>query len=128
MLCRTKNEDEILAHDLGEVGDQIFADMETLALEISKTDFLKRGPAQSLNMLTRFVEASRGITRQMSLKRDGPWGRRLFESRKRVAEAMEHQLNRSVDTIISAFPTVQMGSFGEHGTGRPGSNGSTGCG
>ncbi len=119
VLCRTKNEDEILASDLGEVGDQIFADMESLAFEITRADFLKRGPAKSLNMLTRFVEASRGITRQMSLKRDGPWGQRLFDSRRRVAESMEHQLNRSVDTIIAAFPTIQMGSFGANGGGRP---------
>ncbi len=119
VLCRSKNEDKIRESELGEVGDQIFSDIEQLAGEIERTDFLKRGPAKSLNLLTQFVEASRGITRQMSLKRDGPWGKRLFESRKRVAQAMEHQLNRSVDTIISAFPTVKMGAFGDTGAHRP---------
>lgn len=119
VLCRTKSEDEIRQSELGEIGDQIFDDIETLATEIASTDYLRRGPAQGLNMLTNFVEASRGITRQMSLKRDGHWGKRLFEARRRVAHAMEHQLNRSVDTIIETFPTVKMGAFGDTGAGRP---------
>ena len=119
VLCRTKNEDEIIASELGSIGDQIFTDVEMLADEITNTNFVKRGPAKSLNVLNHFVEASRGITRQMSLKRDGPWGQRLFDARKRVAQAMEHQLNRSVDAIVSAFPTIEMGAFGSTGATRP---------
>ncbi len=119
VVCRTKNETQILESELGEVGNQIFADIDQLSIEISRTGFLKGGPARGLSMLTNFVEASRGITRQMSLKRDGPWGKRLFDARKRVSHAMEHQLNRSVDTIISALPTTKMGAFGPDGAHRP---------
>jgi hypothetical protein len=119
ILSRAPDDTKIVNTDLGEVGNLVFTEIESLADEIRTARVTNSEVTQLLGVLSRFVEISKGVTRQMGLRKEGPWGQRLFKSRAKVASALEHQMERAPDYVMGAFPLIFSGASSGTGVYRP---------
>jgi hypothetical protein len=98
--------------DMGLVGDLLFAEIETHGNAVCAA----RHPAFDVSAvaahLARFTEISTAIVREIDMRRDGRWGKRLLQDRAAVAEAMEGFMERAPQEIAAMLPMQKSGSFG----------------
>ena len=105
----TRHTDDTLISktDKGLVGEILFARMEALKNAIQAT----RHPLFDADMLAEqvksFSDLSSGITKEIELKRDGDWGRRLLADRASIGKAMDSFMERAPREVLAALPLVK---------------------
>jgi hypothetical protein len=62
--------------------------------------------------LARFVELSSNITKEIDMRRDGIWGKRLLADRAAVAETMDSLMEHAPKEIFAMLPVQKSGSYG----------------
>ena len=86
-----KTKDTLIANtDMGLVGELLLADIETHGNAVRATRHPVFDPRVLIDNLAQFAELSSCIVREMEIRRDGKWGKRLLADRAAVAEAMEN--------------------------------------
>jgi hypothetical protein len=117
-LLVTRHTDETLISktDMGLVGEILFTRMDALKTSIQAT----RHPqfdAEKLMLETRtFADLSRHIVKEIELKREGEWGKRLLEERVQIGKVMEGFMERSLKEFGAALPMSKGkgADFGKH--------------
>ncbi len=109
-VSRTTQDTLISSTDMGLVGEAIFCEMEAHLAAIRTT----RQPDFDAEMLCRhvasFAEYSKGMVKEVEMRRDGRWGQRLLKARSAVAEAMSGFMERAPREILAALP-IQRATY-----------------
>ena len=105
-LLVTRHTDETLISktDMGLVGEILFARMDALKTFIQAT----RHPlfdAEKLMMdVKTFADISSHIAKEIELKREGEWGKRLLAERVQIGKVMENFMDRAPKEFSGALP------------------------
>lgn len=105
MMISRKNDETLIAKtDMGLVGEILFARMDALKTSIQQT----RHPLFDAEMLMEevrtFADLSSHIVKEIELKRDGEWGKRLLAERVEIGKVMEGFMDRAPKEFNAALP------------------------
>jgi hypothetical protein len=104
MISRKNDETLISKTDMGLVGEILFDRMDALKTSIQLT----RHPLFDADMLMEevrsFADLSSNIVREIELKRDGEWGKRLLTERVMIGKVMEGFMDRAPREVSAALP------------------------
>ncbi len=90
---------------LAAVYDSLIARIEREAVTVARTLTARPFCAQPAALATAmFAELALGVTEEISVRKDGPWGKRLFAARGSVAKAMERAWETTVEAVDAAAP------------------------
>ncbi len=108
-----QTKDTLIANtDMGLVGELLLADIEMHGNAVRATRHPVFDPKSLIDHLAQFAELSSCIVREMDIRRDGKWGKRLLADRAAVAEAMENLMEHAPKEIAAMLPTLKTGSYG----------------
>jgi hypothetical protein len=102
----------ISSTDMGLVGDVLFADIEFHGNAVRTTRHPTFDPDVLIGHLAHFVELSSNITKEIDMRRDGKWGKRLLADRAAVAETMEGLMEHAPKEVFAMLPVQKSGSYG----------------
>jgi len=95
----------------GLVGEALLADMEDAAADLMQMRPVSLDASAAIDCVRSFAQLSGGIVRELGIKREGLWGKRMMAARATVAEAMDKLLSRAVKDINNTLPTQRAGGF-----------------
>jgi len=75
--------------DMGAIGDALFSDAEHFLHGFAHSPRSVAEAQLAVSALAGFAALTVGMTREIGIRKDGPWGKRLFELRARAAANME---------------------------------------
>jgi hypothetical protein len=106
-LLVTRHADETLISktDMGLVGEILFARMEALKESIQETRHPLFNADELMEEVKAFADLSSHIVKEIELKRQGEWGRRLLAERAQIGEVMENFMDRAPREVGAALPT-----------------------
>jgi hypothetical protein len=108
-----QTKDTLIANtDMGLVGELLLADIEMHGDAVRAARHPVFDPRTLIEHLANFAELSSCIVREMEIRRDGKWGKRLLADRAAVAEAMEGLMEHAPKEIAAVLPTLKSGSYG----------------
>ncbi len=102
----------ISATDMGLVGDLLFADIELHGGALRAARHPLFDADAMVDHLASFAVLSSSIVKEIDIRRDGKWGKRLLKDRAAVAEAMEGFMERAPKEIAAMLPVQKTGAFG----------------
>lgn len=105
--------------DAGHVGELLLSDIEDCVTRLATMRVDQTVAADVLAAVETFAQISTGIVRELGIKRDGAWGKRLMAARGAMAEQMERLLGRAVRDITATLPMVRRSSFSLHARRMP---------
>ena len=111
MIARQSQDTLISSTDMGLVGETLLADLDSCAMAIRSVRQPQFDAATLVENLKRFALISAGIVKEVEMRRDGRWGKRLMGDRAAVAEIMESMMRRAPREILAALPTLKIGSY-----------------
>jgi len=111
MIARQTHDTLISSTDMGLVGELLLDDLDTHAAAIRSVRQPLFDPDDLAEHLLKFALLSNGLVKEVEMRRDGRWGRRLMAERSAVAEIMESMTKRSPREILAALPTLKAGSY-----------------
>jgi len=105
-LLVTRHTDEILISktDMGLVGEILFARMEQLKESIQVTRHPLFSAEKLMEEVKAFADLSSHITKEIELKRQGEWGKRLLAERVEIGKVMESFMDRAPREVSAALP------------------------
>jgi hypothetical protein len=110
-LSRKMDDILISRTDAGQVGELLLCDLEDCVETLRAIRPDAASAARVLGPLERFSHISTGIVRELGIKRDGAWGRRLMTARSGIAGEAERLLARAVRDITATLPMTRRTSF-----------------
>jgi hypothetical protein len=105
LVTRHTDDTLIASTDMGLVGEILFARMDALKNSVQITRHPLFDAEKLMDEARIFAELSSNIVREIELKRDGEWGRRLLADRALVGEVMESFMDRAPREMAAALPT-----------------------
>lgn len=102
----------ISATDMGLVGDLLFADIEHHGGAIRAARHPVFDADAMIEHLSHFALLSSSIVKEIDIRRDGKWGKRLLKDRAAVAETMEGFMERAPKEVLTMLPVQKSGAFG----------------
>ena len=117
-LSRKTDDIVVSRTDAGFVGELLLCDLEDCVAQLRpmRVDAIDALTVQM--QVETFAHLSTGIVREIGIKRDGLWGKRLMAARAAMSDEMERLLGRARKDIIATLPMVRKGGFGLRATGR----------
>ena len=112
LVTRQTQDTLISSTDMGLVGDVLFADIEFHGSAVRTTRHPTFDPDVLIGHLAHFVELSSNITKEIDMRRDGKWGKRLLADRAAVAETMEGLMEHAPKEVFAMLPVQKSGSYG----------------
>ena len=105
-LVLARHTDEILISktDMGLVGEVLFTRMEELKTAIQQTRHPHFEAEKLLEQAKTFADLSSHIVKEIELKREGEWGKRLLAERVQIGKVMETFMDRSAREFSAALP------------------------
>jgi hypothetical protein len=105
-LLVTRHTDETLISktDMGLVGEILFARMDELKSSIQQTRHPLFEAGKLLEEARTFADLSSHIVKEIELKREGEWGKRLLGERVQIGKVMETFMDRSAREFSAALP------------------------
>jgi hypothetical protein len=105
-LLVTRHTDETLISktDMGLVGEILFARMEMLKESIQATRHPLFSAEKLMEEVKTFADLSSNIVREIELKRQGEWGKRLLAERVEIGKVMESFMDRASREVSAALP------------------------
>lgn len=114
-----KHNDIMLSRtDLGLIGETLLSDLDDCVERLKSIRSMELRADFALKQVADFSNISTGIVRELGIKRDGIWGRRLMQVRGGMADQMERLIARAPREIAVSLPTVRRGAFGLRGARR----------
>lgn len=105
----TRHTDDVLISktDMGLVGEILFARMEALknAIQAARHPFFD--PDTLAEQVKCFTDLSGGITREIGIRREGEWGKRLLADRAVIGKVMDGFMDRAPREILAALPLAR---------------------
>ena len=113
LLVTRQTQDALISNtDMGLVGDLLFADLERHAAALRTARHPSFDADALVDNLARFAILSSNITKEIGMRRDGKWGKRLLADRAAVAETMEGLMAHAPKEIFAMLPVQKSGSYG----------------
>jgi hypothetical protein len=112
LITHTTQDTLISATDMGLVGDLLFADIELHGSAVRGARHPVFDVTALLDHLADFTALSSSIVREIDIRRDGKWGKRLLKDRAAIAETMEGFMERAPKEIAAMLPVQKSGAFG----------------
>lgn len=105
-LLVTRHTDETLISktDMGLVGEILFSRMEGLKLSIQATRHPLFDAARLMEEAKTFADLSSHIVKEIEIKREGEWGKRLLAERVLIGKVMETFMERAPKEFGAALP------------------------
>lgn len=105
-LLVTRHTDETLISktDMGLVGEILFARMESLKESIQLTRHPLFSAEKLMGEVKAFADLSSHIVKEIELKRQGEWGKRLLAERAEIGKVMENFMDRAPREVGAALP------------------------
>ena len=119
VLSKRMDDSLLSKTDLGLIGDILFGELDNDAAYFSEINSKTFDPEQALFRLVGFARLSQGITNELGIMKDGPWGQRLMKARKQASAALENLLEHLPDQIAAAMPLKSTGAYGSRRSLRP---------
>jgi hypothetical protein len=117
-LLVTRHTDETLISktDMGMVGEILFARMEALKSSIQFTRHPLFDAEKLMEEVKTFADISSHIAKEIELKREGEWGKKLLSERVMIGKVMETFMDRAPKEVTAALPTSKGrgGDFSKH--------------
>ena len=105
LLVTRHTDDTLIAKtDMGLVGEILFARMDALKTSIQLTRHPLFDAEQLLEEAKAFADLSSNIVKEIGLKRDGEWGKRLLAERAQIGKVMEGFMDRAPREVGAALP------------------------
>lgn len=105
----TRHTDDTLISktDMGLVGEILFARMEALKNAIQMTRHPLFDPDMLAEQVKSFTDLSSGITKEIEIKREGEWGKRLLADRAGIGKVMDNFMDRAPREVLAALPLMR---------------------
>jgi hypothetical protein len=105
-LLVTRHTDETLISktDMGLVGEILFARMEALKDSIQQARHPLFNAEELMEEVKAFADLSSNIVKEIELKRQGEWGKRLLAERAQIGKVMEIFMDRAPREVGAALP------------------------
>jgi hypothetical protein len=105
-LLVTRHTDETLISktDMGLVGEILFARMDALKESIQMTRHPLFNTERLMEEVKAFADLSSNIVKEIELKRQGEWGKRLLAERVQIGRVMENFMDRASREVSAALP------------------------
>jgi hypothetical protein len=105
-LLVTRHTDETLISktDMGLVGEILFSRMEGLKLSIQATRHPLFDAGRLMEEAKTFADLSSHIVKEIEIKREGEWGKRLLAERVLIGKVMETFMERAPKEFGAALP------------------------
>jgi hypothetical protein len=108
LLVTRHTDDTLIAKtDMGLVGEILFSRMDALKSSIQVTRHPLFDAERLLEEVRSFADLSSNLVREIELKRDGEWGRRLLAERVEIGKIMEGFMDRAPREVGAALPTTK---------------------
>lgn len=101
-LCRDGQDTLASLTDLAIVGDEILNDLDRYATEMEAACGTEGGAAEIVKLTREFSEAYLAVVESLDVKREGTWGQRMLETKRRVSAAIDNGLLKSARRDIFA--------------------------
>lgn len=117
MMISRKNDETLIAKtDMGLVGEILFDRMDTLKNSIQATRHPLFDAELLMEEVRTFADLSSHIVKEIELKREGEWGKRLLGERVMIGKVMEGFMDRAPKEFNAALPMAKGtgGDFSRH--------------
>jgi hypothetical protein len=104
LVTRHTDETLIAKTDMGLVGEILFARMEMLKDSIQITRHPLFSAEKLMDEVKTFADLSSNIVKEIELKRQGEWGKRLLVERVEIGKVMENFMDRAPREVGAALP------------------------
>lgn len=103
-----RNDDLLVSRtDMAAIGDALLGDAEHFLQGFSRSPRTIEEAEAAVAALERFSSLTVGMTREFGIRKDGPWGKRLFELRARAASNMEDIHARAARVFETVAPDTK---------------------
>ncbi len=107
MISRKHDETLIAKTDMGLVGEILFDRMDALKTSIQQTRHPLFDAEVLMDEVKTFADLSSNIVKEIELKREGEWGKRLLEERVQIGKVMEGFMDRALKEFNAALPMAK---------------------
>jgi hypothetical protein len=116
LVTRHTDETLICKTDMGLVGEILFARMEAFKTSIQATRHPLFDAQKLMEEVKTFSDISSHIAKEIELKREGEWGKRLLAERVQIGKVMEGFMDRAPKEFSAALPMSKGtgGDFSRH--------------
>jgi len=104
LVTRKIDETLISKTDMGLVGEILFDRMDSLKTSIEQTRHPLFSADKLMDEVRNFAALSSHIVKEIELKRDGEWGKRLLAERVMIGKVMEGFMDRALREVTAALP------------------------
>jgi len=105
LVTRHTDETLICKTDMGLVGEILFARMDAQRNAIQATRHPMFDAESLMEDARNFADISSHIAKEIELKREGEWGKRLLAERVQIGKVMESFMDRAPREFAAALPT-----------------------
>lgn len=110
-LSRRMDDVLVSRTDFGEIGNLLFTDLEDCVESLSSIRPSEICAANVLPAVETFSTLSTGIVRELGIKRDGIWGKRMMTTRAAMADQMDRLLEFAARDIAKTLPMARKGGL-----------------
>jgi len=103
-IARRTQDTLISKTDMGLVGEILLAHMDSLQSAILKVRHPLPGVEILLEQVCSFAELSSAIVKEIEIRRDGEWGKRLMKERATIGNVMDGLMDRAPKELAAALP------------------------
>jgi hypothetical protein len=118
-IARRTQDTLIAKTDMGLVGEILLAQMDALQSAILKARHPLPGVEMLLEQVSSFAELSSAIVKEIEIRRDGEWGKRLLKERAAVGNVMDGLMDRAPKELAAALPLQKSNGPKQADFGRP---------
>jgi hypothetical protein len=104
LITRHTDETLISKTDMGLVGEILFSRMDALKTSIQATRHPLFDADRLMEEVKSFADLSSHIVKEIELKREGEWGKRLLSERVLIGKVMETFMERAPKELSAALP------------------------
>jgi hypothetical protein len=117
MLVTRKNDETLISKtDMGLVGEILFDRMEKLKESLQQTRHPLFDAGTLMEEASTFAALSSRIAKEIELKREGEWGKKLLAERVLIGKVMEGFMDRAPREVAAGLPMSKGkgGDFSKH--------------
>ncbi|MFO1249098.1 MAG: hypothetical protein U1E93_13000 [Alphaproteobacteria bacterium] len=108
LLVTRHNDDTLISKtDMGLVGELLFARMDALKTSIQITRHPLFDAQKLMDEVKAFADLSSNIVKEIELKREGEWAKRLMAERVEIGKVMETFMDRAPREVGAALPMAK---------------------
>jgi hypothetical protein len=103
-LVQAEDDQDLKHSDLAMVGEWLVCDLETEASALKNLKVTDFDPRSADEILRRFAVLQAGMTREVGMRKDGAWGKRLLKARGAISDGLEALFQGVVQELRAGLP------------------------